>query len=42
MRRGMREPEARRLARIKFGAIEASEDAHRESRGFAAVTFAPR
>jgi predicted permease len=35
MTRGLPEPEARRLARIKFGAIEASKDAHRDSRGFA-------
>ncbi len=35
IRRGMPEAEARRLARVKFGAIEASKDAHRDSRGFA-------
>ena len=31
--RGMPEAEARRLARVKFGAVEASKDAHRDSRG---------
>jgi putative ABC transport system permease protein len=35
MRRGTPEAEARRLARIKFGAVEASKDAHRDSRGLA-------
>lgn len=34
IRRGLPEAEARRLARVKFGAIEASKDAHRDSRGF--------
>lgn len=33
MARGMSETEARRQARMKFGAIEASKDAHRDSRG---------
>src|SRR5205814_2215388 len=31
--RGMPEAEARRLARMEFGAIESSKDAHRDSRG---------
>src|SRR5882724_11741430 len=35
VRRGMPEAEARRLARVKFGAVEASKDAHRDSRGLA-------
>jgi len=34
VRRGTPEAEARRLARIKFGAIEATKDAHRDARGF--------
>ena len=33
VRRGTPETEARRLARVKFGAVEASKDAHRDSRG---------
>ena len=33
VRRGTPEAEARRLARIQFGAVEASKDAHRDSRG---------
>jgi predicted permease len=33
VRRGTPEAEARRLARLTFGAIEASKDAHRDSRG---------
>ena len=33
VRRGTPEAEARRLARMKFGAVEASKDAHRDSRG---------
>jgi len=33
VRCGTPEAEARRLARIKFGAVEASKDAHRDSRG---------
>lgn len=33
LRRGTPEAEARRLARIQFGAVEASKDAHRDSRG---------
>src|ERR1700722_3907099 len=33
VRRGMPEAEARRLARLKFGAVEASKDAHRDARG---------
>lgn len=33
VQRGMPEAEARRLARVKFGAMEASKDAHRDSRG---------
>jgi putative ABC transport system permease protein len=33
VRRGTPEGDARRLARLKFGAIEASKDAHRDSRG---------
>jgi putative ABC transport system permease protein len=33
VRRGMSEADARRLARMKFGAVEASKDAHRDSRG---------
>src|SRR5579863_7254091 len=35
VRRGTSEAEARRLARIKFGAVEASKDAHRDARGLA-------
>jgi hypothetical protein len=35
MRRGTPEAEARRLARVKFGAVAASKDAHRDSRGLA-------
>jgi putative ABC transport system permease protein len=35
VQRGMPEAEARRLARIKFGGVEASKDAHRDSRGLA-------
>ncbi len=35
VRRGMSEADARRLARIKFGAVEASKDAHRDERGLA-------
>jgi putative ABC transport system permease protein len=35
IQRGIPEAEARRLARLKFGAIEASKDAHRDSRSFA-------
>src|SRR6266478_6539690 len=34
VRRGTPEAEARRLACIKFGAIEATKDAHRDARGF--------
>src|ERR1700722_5867926 len=33
VRRGMPEAEARRLARLKFGAVEAAKDAHRDARG---------
>src|ERR1700722_11530511 len=33
VRRGMPEAEARRLARVKFGAVAASKDAHRDARG---------
>src|SRR5438552_2620002 len=33
VRRGTPEVEARRLARLKFGAVEAAKDAHRDSRG---------
>ncbi len=33
MRRGYPPAEARRMARLKFGAIEASKDAHRDARG---------
>ena len=33
MRRGYSPAEARRMARLKFGAIEASKDAHRDARG---------
>ena len=33
VRRGTPEAEARRLARVKFGAVEASKDACRDSRG---------
>src|SRR6266849_7518559 len=33
VRRGTPEAQARRLARLKFGAVEASKDAHRDSRG---------
>jgi putative ABC transport system permease protein len=33
MQRGMPLVEAQRMARVKFGAIEASKDAHRDSRG---------
>ena len=33
VRRGMPEAEARRLARMEFGALESSKDAHRDSRG---------
>jgi putative ABC transport system permease protein len=33
VRRGTPEAEARRLARIKFGAIQAMKDAHRDARG---------
>ena len=32
VQRGIPEAEARRLARVKFGGIEASKDAHRDSR----------
>jgi putative ABC transport system permease protein len=35
IQRGIPEEEARRLARVRFGAIEASKDAHRDSRSFA-------
>src|ERR1700719_3228089 len=35
VRRGTPEAEARRLARMKFGAVEASKDAHRDSRELA-------
>jgi putative ABC transport system permease protein len=35
VRRGFPPAEARRQARLKFGAIEASKDAHRDSRGIA-------
>ncbi len=35
IQRGIPEAEARRMARVKFGAIEASKDARRDSRGFA-------
>lgn len=35
VRRGTPEAEARRLARVKFGAVEASKDAHRDARGLA-------
>ncbi len=35
VRRGTPEAEARRLARLKFGAVEASKDAHRDARGLA-------
>ena len=35
LQRGMSLPEARRLARLKFGSIAASKDAHRASRGVA-------
>ena len=35
VRRGMPLAEAQRLARVKFGAVEASKDAHRDSRGLA-------
>lgn len=35
MRGGMKEAEARRLARLNFGAIQASKDAHRDARGVA-------
>ena len=35
VQRGMPESEARRLARITFGAVEASKDAHRDARGLA-------
>src|ERR1700722_3945298 len=35
IRRGMPPADARRLARVKFGSIEASKDAHRDSRGIA-------
>jgi putative ABC transport system permease protein len=35
VQRGMPEAEARRLARMKFGAVEASKDGHRDSRGLA-------
>ena len=34
-RRGMTPAEARRLARVDFGAVEAMKDAHRDARGFA-------
>src|SRR5580700_4440509 len=33
VRRGMSEAAARRLARVKFGAVAASKDAHRDARG---------
>jgi putative ABC transport system permease protein len=35
VRRGIPEAEARRLARLKFGAVEAAKNAHRDTRGFA-------
>jgi hypothetical protein len=35
IRRGMPPADARRLARVKLGSIEASKDAHRDSRGIA-------
>ena len=38
VRRGMPEADARRLARVKFGGIEASKDAHRDARGLPSVT----
>ncbi len=37
IQRGLPPAEALRLARLRFGAIEASKDAHRDSRGFAWV-----
>ena len=37
VRRGFPAAEARRQARLKFGAIEASKDAHRDSRGIASL-----
>ncbi len=35
VQRGYSTDEARRLARVKFGAVESAKDAHRDSRGFA-------
>jgi predicted permease len=35
IRSGVPEAEARRIARLKFGAVEAAKDAHRDSRGMA-------
>jgi putative ABC transport system permease protein len=35
MQRGVPRAEAQRMARVKFGAVEASKDAHRDSRGLA-------
>jgi putative ABC transport system permease protein len=35
LQRGLSLPEARRLARLKFGSMAASKDAHRDSRGVA-------
>jgi predicted permease len=35
IQRGMPPADARRLARVKFGSIQASKDAHRDSRGIA-------
>src|SRR5262249_6880571 len=35
LRRGYPPPEARRQALLKFGAVEAAKDAHRDSRGLA-------